>query len=336
MNKVTPLIKFTECFGISRDFILKENITESDFEAKGINVNDFKTKMIKSDMSEYAFFLLYYFTETLSQSNEDDLEMIFEPIKLVDEINKQYELDLTRALLFLYTDKSTAKTAITISKSRSNITIKNEQIVKNIANQLFIEFKKQNYHKAPLTYQEAKDKMLSIEKFAPYVFRNVNIGTEENPILEEQEHADNIEYFAEKNPKEIEINKESLEAKLATLNNKGKKRGAKVKNARIADLCEKLSFLKRIDRYLEQSEEELICNLTLTNEDCRFVYYCLVFFKIIEDNSKNKTKFLPENYIRAVLKQKNMDSWADEELFGSKIMSILDLKNLPKKSANRG
>lgn len=327
MIEVTPLIKFTECFGISRDFILKENITESDFAAKGIDIDAFNRFLIKYDMDQYSFYLLYYFTESISQNNNYDLQELLIDHEMDNEQKKQYEIDLTKALLFLFSDKSTANTSITISKSINNITIKNEKIIKDVANQLYIEFKKHDFHKVPLTYQEAKSEMLSKEEFKNSVYVERNYGSPDEPDIHEVEFEEAIDDYAENSMKEVEITVEFLNNKLKNLTKKGKKKGARIKNSRLAGLCEDLSFLKRIDKYLSQTETEYICDFPLTNDDCRFIYACLVLFNIIEDNSKFRSKTLPENYIRTILKQKKMDSWIEEHLFGAKLFGILDLRN---------
>ena len=327
MIEVTPLIKFTECFGIRQDFILKENITESDFAAKGIDVDAFNRFLIKYDMDQYAFYLLYYFTETIFQNNNYDLQELIFDHEMDNEQKKQYEIDLTKALLFLFSDKSTANTSITISKSINNITIKNEKIIKDVANQLYVEFKKHDFHKVPLTYEEAKAEMLLNEKFKNSVYRKINNGSPEEPDIIEVEFDVAIDHYAENSMKEMEITVDFLNNKLKNLTKKGKKKGAKIKNSRLADICEDLSFLKRIDKYLNQTETEYICDIPLTNDDCRFIYGCLVFFNITEYNTTTITKTLHENYIRTILKQKKRESWIDEDMYGARLFNIHDLRN---------
>jgi len=73
-------------------------------------------------------------------------------------------------------------------------------------------------------------------------------------------------------------------------------------------------------------EIEYLENVKLINNDCRFIHDCLVFFKIIEDKSKTLTKSLPENYIRALLKQKKQDEF-DDDINRAKNKRINDLRN---------
>jgi hypothetical protein len=325
MNIATPLIKFTECFGIDLNSISADKATESYYIDKGIDIEAFKKIMYNFDMEEYTIILLYYFTEMYKSNQElynDDFGLNPDP-----EVERQLELDLTEALLFLYSDKSIDKTSFTINKSRSSITIQNNTIVKHLANQIFLQYKSKGYNRINYTYDEAKELMLADPKWSSRVYEDVNVGTEDNPVFEKKESEDEILMFAHSFYKEVMLNEDVLKHRLKYLKSKyKKKRGAKVKNSSIAYLIENLSFLKRIDKYLNQTETEYICDIPLTNDDCRFIYACLVLFNTIEDNSKFRTKTLPENYIRTILKQKKMDSWIEEHLFGAKLFGILDLR----------
>lgn len=330
MNKISPLLKFTECFGMDSLFLNIENSQESYYIEKGINVEAFKKIMYKYDMEEYTIILLCYFSVIYFSKSNEGFENIYFEIDTDWEADRQLELDLTKALLFLYSDKSIDNTSITINKSRSSITIQNNTIVKHLANEIFLKYRSKGYNRINRTYEEAKKLMLADENWSKKVYHEVNIGTEINPIIVQQENEEEISMFAAMFTKEVVLNKDNLKARLKYLTSKyGKKRGAKVKNTGLACLCENLSFLKRIDRYINQSEIEHICNIQLTNEDCRFIYSCLIFFNIIEDNSKFRSKTLPENYIRSVLKQKKMDAWIEEDIYNAKIIGILELKNNP-------
>jgi hypothetical protein len=326
MNKATPLIKFSECFGINPNSIKSENTTESYFIEKGINVDDFKRLMIKNDLDDYTFILLYYIIEIYLSDKVD--EAINSHIQSDNErvIARQYEIDLTKTLLFLLDDK-TLNMSVTFNKSRSSVTIQNELIVKQLANKLYVEFKKHDFHKVALTYQEAKAEMLLNEKFKNCVYRKINNGSPEEPDIIEVEFDVAIDHYAENSKKEMEITVDFLTHKLKTLTNKGKKKGAKIKNSRLADLCEDLSFLKRIDKYLNQTETDYICDIPLTNDDCRFIYGCLVFFSITEYNTTTITKTLHENYIRTILKQKKRESWIEEDMYGARLFNIHDLRS---------
>lgn len=328
MNKISPLLKFSECFGLEEFSFDTESYLESYYIEKGIDVEAFKKIMYNFDMEEYTMILLYYFTELSDFKNIDAFKNFSFLYNDNREAEQQLELDLTEALLFLYSDKSIDKTSITINKSRSSITIQNNTIVKHLANQIYLQYKSKGYNRINYTYDEAKELMLADPKWSSKVYEDVNVGTEDNPVFERKESEDEILMFAHIFYKEVRLNEDVLKHRLKYLKNKyKKKRGAKVKNSGIAYLIENLTFLKRIDNYINQPEIKHICDMPLTNNDCRFVYACLSFFKIFEFNSVNISKTFPENYIRTIIKQDKRDGWGAEYYFKVKLDRILDLKN---------
>lgn len=326
MNQINPLIKFTECFGIDPLVISSDKDIESYYTDKGIDVEAFKKIMYNSDMEEYTIILLYYFTEIYNKNEElhiDEFGLNPNP-----EDERQLELDLTEALLFLYSDKSIDNTTISLNKSRSSITIQNNTIIKHLANQIYLQYKSKGYNRINYTYNEAKKLMLADPKWAIKVYEEVNVGTEENPVFEKKESEDEILLFAHSFYKEVMLNEDVLKHRLKYLKSKyKKKRGAKVKNTGLAYLIENLSFLKRIDKYIYHAKTEYICDIPLTNDDCRFIYSCLAFFNITEYNNTTITKTLHENYIRTILKQIKRDGWGQEYYYTEKLKLILDLRN---------
>ena len=205
MNKVTPLIKFAESFGLNPCSLKAENITESYFIEKGINVDEFKRLMIKNDLDEYTFILLYYIIEIYLAVKVDEAINTHIQSDNEREIARQYEIDLTKTLLFLLEDKTTFNMTVTFNKSINNITIKNEKIIMDIANQLYIEFKKHDFHKVPLTYEEAKAEMLSKEEFKNSVYVEQNFGSPDEPDILEVGYDVAIEHYAENSKKEMDI-----------------------------------------------------------------------------------------------------------------------------------
>jgi hypothetical protein len=328
MNQANTQLKFAVCFDKEEFSLNTENYLESYYIEKNIDVEAFKKIMYKFDMEEYTMILLYYFTVMSNFKNINVLDnnsFVFNDNR---EAEQQLEIDLTKALLFLYSDKSIDNTSITINKSRSSITIQNNTVVKHLANEIFLKYRSKGYNRINRTYEEAKKLMLADENWSKKVYHEVNIGTEINPIIVQQENEEEISMFAHSFTKEVTLNKDNLKVRLKYITTKyHKKRGAKVKNSCLASLIENLTFLKRIDKYINQPEIKHVCDMPLTNNDCRFVYACLTFFMIIEDNSINRSKTLPENYIRAILKQDKKDGWGAEYYYQEKLERILDLKN---------
>ena len=327
MYQPNSLLKFCECFTIDPNFYNADKSSESYYIQKGIDIEAFKKMMYQYDMESFTFIIICYFTEVYGKEKISD--SVLEYIESENEINieKQYEIDLTKALLFQYSSLTDSNLSVTFNKSRNSITIQNQSIVKHLANELYKEFKRKEYQKVNLTYKEAKEEMLLDDEHKIHVYTEQNFGTNEEPDIQTIEFEQAIDLYAETHTKEQKITAEFLENKLKKLSKDCKrKKGAKIKNSGLANMCENLSFLIRLKKFYSQNDTEYICDIPLSNKDCRFIYACLAFFNIIEDNSENRSKTNPENYIRSILKQKQFNTWLDEDFFGSKIYGIFDLK----------
>ncbi len=326
MNKISAMLKFTECFGMHIKLVNYEAKNESFFVEKGIDVSAFKRLMIKNDMDEYTFILLAYFIERYFKFNIKDSMIKYNEKLDEEETKRKHEIELTQLLLFLLSKNYGEYTSITFQKSRNSLTISNQLISKSIIDGLIHEFKCNGYNKVNLSYDEAKVMMATDDEWAKGLFCEVNYGSDDDPNIVEVEFAEAIEYFASNTTKEVEVDLDYLTCKYEILNRNKKKKGAKIKKYHTAILCEDLSLLKRIERYLNQSEIEFIDDIKITNDDCRFIHDCLVFFNIIEDKSTTLTKSLPENYIRGLLKQKKQDEF-DIDLNHFRRLRINDLRN---------
>jgi len=312
MNQISSLLKFTECFGLNIKLVNNKAIYESYFVEKGVDVEAFKRLMIKNDMDEYTFILLAYFDEIYFAPKVEESIIKYKVKSELTEQKRKHEIELTQSLLFLLSNNNGDCTSVTFQKSRNNLTISNQLISKSIIDCLIHEFKCNGYNKVNLTYDEAKLMMATNSEWAKGLFCENNFGSDEEPNIVEVEFTEAIDDFANSTTKEVEVELDFLTTKFEILTQNGKKKGAKIKKSRIASLCEDLSFLKRIDRYLLKDEIEYLENVKLTNNDCRFLHDCLVFFNIIEDKSNTLTKSLPENYIRGLLKQKKQDEYEDD------------------------
>jgi len=326
MNKINSLLKFTECFGLDPKFINAEKSAESYYIEKGIDVEAFKTLMIKNDLGEYTIILLCYITEVYFSAKVKEYVQKHTVKTKEAEKKRNHEIELTQSLQFLLSKNDGECTSLTFHKSRKSHTMSNQLILKSIVDNLILEFKSNDYDKVELTYDEAKVMMATNDEWAKGLFCEVNLGSVNEPNIVEVEFTEAIEDFASSTTKEVEIDVDFLSKKLEILTKNSTKKGAKITNYRIASLCNDLSFLKRIDRYLLNDEIEYLENVKLINNDCRFIHDCLVFFKIIEDKSKTLTKSLPENYIRALLKQKKQDEF-DDDINRAKNKRINDLRN---------
>ena len=89
---------------------------------------------------------------------------------------------------------------------------------------------------------------------------------------------------------------------MITVSKKKKKAGAKPKNDSVASLAERLSYLIRLNRFLNQNEVNDISKFSISNKDCRLIHDYLVIFKLIPNQrERNNTTTTPENYIKALI-----------------------------------
>lgn len=317
------ITKFCACFGYSKhDFERRQKPEEPAYLEMGMNVAAFKKMLMKNDMEEYTNELLYYWYIQLLNARRKTITKIQTSSEVIKNRNEQ-EKDLTEMLIFLLTDRDDTDTSITFQRSRNSLTKTNEVILKSIVDCLLDEYDKNNFNEEELTFEEAeeeinngcdkqwvKDYMKEIIKDNPSLF---------DFDLDDYLYADffdeafeiccddqMIEIYAQEHCTKREITLEYLNYKLNNIKQKTKKKvGAKPKNEQIAIIGCNLSYLKRIDRFIGNSENLKDINLIkLTNKDYRFIHDCLVFWGLCEDYSKNETNTTtPEKYIYTILNQ---------------------------------
>ena len=326
MNHIELTIrKFCECFTVDYNHINNETIRESYYIDNSIDISHIRKILIKNDLEEYTFLLLsfiftYHFSSmakeytTQNEKSKEDLS------------NKEnHEIELTRLLIFLLSHNFGNLTSISFKRVRNSITISNNDIIENVIKNTIEEFKKNNYHVLKLTYYEAKLEMLADPVWRNQVYIYKNIGTQKQPELVEYDYTMSIERYANTHFKTIDINLDSLIHKYESLK-KPAKRGAKTKNSEIAFLANKLLFLKRIDKYLKDIETESIREMPLTNQECRYIHDCLLYFNFIENKNINSSKTLPQNFIKSILKEFKPD-WFESSILNETSLRINNLRD---------
>ena len=128
---------------------------------------------------------------------------------------------------------------------------------------------------------------------------SVNIN---NPI----EYIDNdmINSYCEEHFSERPITLQFLyhQCDLIKIDKTKKKRGAKPKNDSVASVAERLSYLIRLKRFLNQNEVNDISKFSISNKDCRLIHDYLVIIQLIPNQrERNNTTTTPENYIKALI-----------------------------------
>lgn len=226
MNNTTSLLKFTECFGLDPKFINAEKSAESYSTSKNIDVEAFKTLMIKNDMTEYTIILLCYFTEVYLSIKVNDVIRKHTVKAEEAERKRNHEIELTQSLQFLLSKNDGEFTSITFQKSRRSCTTSNQLILKSIVDNLILEFKSNGYDKVKLTYDEAKVMMATNDEWAKGLFREANLGSVDEPNIIEVEFTEAINDFANSTTKEVDVDLNFLTNKYEILTQNGNKKGA--------------------------------------------------------------------------------------------------------------
>ena len=274
MNRLSDetLAKFCACFGFSNHDIQRRKKPDETFYIEmGLNVQAFKKMLIKNDMEEYTDLLLFYWHMQIIYSTKSSKYKVHNPENVM-RIRDFYEKDLTETLVFLLDDKAGKNTSITFQKSRNSTTKKNKDIIKNIISALISEYDKNNFNLEALTFEEAKEEIyykydrewidnylqemvrLNPHIFA-YEFDEYNSEYNFNEVFEHFNDDLMVESYANEHYIKRDITLEFLKNRLSEISLATKKRvGAKPKNNHIAVIGTDLSYLKRIDRFIESRE----------------------------------------------------------------------------------
>jgi hypothetical protein len=313
-------IKFRACFGL-----YKNNIPQFDtstYSEAGMNISDFRKMLIKNDMEEYENELISFWYAEIQ--NKQKIESFLNKNVNRDDV-RQLEIDLTETLIFLLSNTSGDNISITFQKSRNSKTTGNTAMIDCVIQSLLTEYEKHDFNLTEMEYDEAEDELkgwCDTDWIENYILEDRKENPRKYHIRCEQDiyHFDSfetfhdclddimIEKYARDHCSYKEITLDFLIENLGLLKKNSKKKvGAKPKNIRLLYVATNLSYLKRIDRFILNTDGvKNINQLKLSNKDYRFIHDCLVFFGLCEDYSKNEiNSTTPEKYICTTLNQKN-------------------------------
>lgn len=313
-------IKFRACFGL-----YKNNIPQFDtstYVEAGMNITDFRKTLIKNDMEEYENELIAFWYSEIQ--NKQKVESFLNRIDNKADV-KQLEIDLSEALIFLLSNESADCTSITFQKARNSKTISNKSILELTIQSFLSEYEKHDFNLTEMEYDEAEEELkgwCDSDWIENYILEDRKENPRKYHIRCEQDiyHFDSfetfhdcldeimIEKYARDHYSYKEITLDLLLDNLSQLKKHTKQKvGAKPKNTRLLFVAANLSYLKRIDRFILNTDGvKNINQLKLLNKDYRFIHDCLVFFGLCEDYSKNEINTTtPEKYIYTTLNQKN-------------------------------
>ena len=313
MNSIT---KFCTCFGYSESsFQTKQIPNETALIEFGMNVPGFRKILIKNDMEEYELPLIkyWYFLNLNIMKRKSRKPQIEEQLKSTADQLKN-EMDLNEALFFLLSNNTKKDTSIILQQSTTSHTIKNNDIVDALTTSLVELYISAGFNHDKLTYEEAEEEIYEDcdrEWVRDWIIENNTMMSFSEDYfdcnsIEEYVCERMIEQYASIHTTCRDVDLQFVSNRLAVLKNRTKKKpGAKPKNIEAGIIGVNLSYLKRIDKLINNTGGFTdIEQIKLTNKDYRFIHDCLVFFGMIDDYSKNEINFTtPEKYMNTILRQ---------------------------------
>lgn len=294
-----------------------------------IDENSFHRLMFNTEIEEFAPKLKILGLNEMNKGLQNENESILDdlPFNVVesDEIGLSREAklyqskELIETLIFLFENKN-SNTSMTLKSGKlknNNLKTSNKDISDALMEGLITKLIERNLNTDFLSYEDAKYEILNLKDIdwiknwtEKYIIENdlrnqVNKEFSIN-INNPSEYIDNdmINSYCEEHFSERPITLQFLyhQCDMITVSKKKKKAGAKPKNDSLASLAERLSYLIRLNRFLNQNEVNDISKFSISNKDCRLIHDYLVIFKLIPNQrERNNTTTTPENYIKALI-----------------------------------
>lgn len=294
-----------------------------------IDENSFHRLLFNTEIEEFAPKLKILGLNEMNKGLQNENESILDdlPFDVVesDEIGLSREAklyqskELIETLIFLFENKN-SNTSMTLKSGKlknNNLKTSNKDISDALMEGLITKLIERKLNTDFLSYEDAKYEILNLKDIdwiknwiEKYIIENdlrnqvskefsININ---NP----SEYIDNdmINSYCEEHFSERPITLQFLyhQCDMITVSKKKKKAGAKPKNDSLASLAERLSYLIRLNRFLNQNEVNDISKFSISNKDCRLIHDYLVIFQLIPNQrERNNTTTTPENYIKALI-----------------------------------
>ena len=294
-----------------------------------IDENSFHRLLFNTEIEEFAPKLKILGLNEMNKGQQNENESILDdlPFDVVESdaigLSREAKLyqskELIETLIFLFENKN-SNTSLTLKSGKlknNNHKTSNKDISDALMEGLIAKLIERNLNTDFLSYEDAKYEILNLKDIdwiknwiEKYIIENdlrnqvckefsININ---NP----SEYIDNdmINSYCEEHFSERPITLQFLyhQCDMITASKKKKKTGAKPKNDSVASLAERLSYLIRLNRFLNQNEVNDISKFSISNKDCRLIHDYLVIFKLIPNQrERNNTTTTPENYIKALI-----------------------------------
>lgn len=274
------------------------------------NYNELERLLIKTELEQYTSFLYSY--GLFNKLYKDQLFSI-DNLEAFEITYANEEKELLELLIFLLSD-SESDIAFRLKrgdKTADNFSFSNDKIKYGFIEMIKNQYEKSDFNEENLTPAEAEDEihnMYDKEWIQLYIEKNLAEADERVfypqittfSDIEGFLDDDMINEYAYEHFTKREITLDYLKAKLDQYNNKYvTKAGAKPKNDDLSRAKELLSYLIRINRFLNQNECNDIEVFPIQNKDCILIYDYLLFFDLIADLSSNTNSTKPHNKIRS-------------------------------------
>jgi hypothetical protein len=294
-----------------------------------IDENSFHRLLFNTEIEEFAPKLKILGLNEMNKGQQNENESILDdlPFDVVQSdaigLSREAKLyqskELIETLIFLFENKN-SNTSLTLKSGKlknNNHKTSNKDISDALMEGLITKLIERSLNTDYLSYEDAKYEILNlkdidwienwIERYIQENDLSRQVGKEvsiniNNPI----EYIDNdmINSYCEEHFSERPITLQFLyhQCDLIKINKTKKKRGAKPKNDSVASVAERLSYLIRLKRFLNQNEVNDISKFSISNKDCRLIHDYLVIFQLIPNQRKrDNTTTTPENYIKALI-----------------------------------
>jgi hypothetical protein len=274
------------------------------------NYNELERLLIKTDLEDYTSFLYSY--GLFNKFYKDQLYSI----DTLEEFEITYaneEKELLQLLIFLLSDTDSDITFRLKrgDKTADNLTFSNDKIKSGFIEMVKYQYEKCDFNEENLTPAEAEDEiknMYDTEWIQQYIekcladtdervfYPQITTISDFDGFVDD----DMINEYAYEHYTKRDITLDYLKTKLDQYNNKYvTKPGAKPKNDDLSRSKELLSYLIRLNKFLNQNEYNDIESFPIQNKDCILIYDYLRFFDLTDDLSSNTNSTKPHNKIRS-------------------------------------
>lgn len=231
-----------------------------------------------------------------------------------------YKIKVSKILkMFLSRELNNNTLSVSITDLYDKIDFIDSKVFNQIQSVFIKEFERLRLNETEYTREEALEEIISADDpdwLIEYAPSNCFDGLNVYPDFITEELIENYIYVHYK-PREINIeliNNVITDLEMS-VNEKKEKAGAKIKNLNLGELAKRLSYIHRIDQFLNQNKFKSIKDFPLSNKTCRFIYEYFEFFNLIYGHVKFDVfeKEKRTNYIKSMIR--NNENFSKKGIF---------------------